>query len=182
MLSNLEYKLLTVFFAVTLLVCAVRTTDFVIFAYTRSVESARIEKERIENFQPKIQFSACNPCTSYPFETIIPFQIAFLIVAFGLFLACRPITFIASGLILLWVIYGYFDWMNFSYKAVIGSEYYDYKNTSLASYLFVNSTVWDFILLAAEFALVILLIAVLVRFAAQRLHARLNLDDKTPCS
>jgi len=139
MLSTVEYKLIIAFFAVILLLSAVRTSDFVIFAYNRSVESSYYEKNRLANNHQKIVFSGgCNPCTSDPYEIIIPFQIVFLAFAFGGLIIRNTGSIIASTLILLSIVYGYLDWMRVTYKHGFGSENYDYGNSSLKSHFLLN--------------------------------------------
>ena len=168
MLSNIEYKLLLAFFGFVLLVSAVRTSDFLTLAYNRAIKLTEVEKERVANNVEKIQFSDCNPCGSRPHETIIPFQIVFILIAFGCLILRNPGPLIISTLTLLLILYGYIDWMLTSYEVVIGTEYFNHAEPTFKSYLLINSSSLDFVLLFSITALLIAQSSIIARFTAER--------------
>lgn len=179
MISDLEYKLLLAFFALTLLFSSIRTSDFVILEYNRSVERAEQEKNRIANNTPKISFSSCFYYTR-AYETIIPAQLFFLVPAFVCTFLRRTGYMIASLFGPVVLLYAYFEWLQDSYYAIVGSEAINFDNTGLMSYLLYNSIANDFLILFSVSILLVVKSALLVRFAATRLHAKLEADDWTP--
>jgi hypothetical protein len=179
MISDLEYKLFISFFALTLFFSVVRTSDLVILAYNQSVERAEREKERIANNSPKIVFSHCIFNTRN-YEMLIPAQLLFLAAAFGLSFVRKPSFWVASMHGPIIMVYAYFDWHRDTYFAIVGSESDSFANTSFKSYLLYGSSMMDFVIFIAISVLLLLQGSVLVRFAVERIHARLGLDDPTP--
>src|SRR5687768_15001498 len=128
-----------------MLLGTVRTTDWMIWTYDRSVEAAEREKERLASGKDKILFSGCNPCTSDPHETILAAQGILLVIALGFFAARKAWTISMSGGILLLILYGFYDWSRVTSANIRGSEFaYQY---SYQSYLLLGSRKLDFVVL-----------------------------------
>ena len=177
MVSKIEHRLLIALFAVSILLGTVRTIDWMIWSYQRSVEASEREKERLASGRDKIQFSGCNPCTPKAFEQILPIQSLLLLFAAVLFWTRRAAGILFSLSVLLVLLYGYYDWSRETSLIYLGTEIsfpYSYQ-----SYLLFNSTKIDIFVLLCTFSLLVLQIGLIVRFAAEKLHARLTPSDKT---
>lgn len=176
MLSTIEFRLLVGFSALVLLLGIIRTIDATIVENNRNFEKAQSEKVIEAGDQPKISFTGCNPCGEPAFKTIIALQVAFLVISLGCLFFRNLGLFIISTASLLLVIYGYINWIIYSYQAVIGSEIFDYRNTTVTNYILVQSTTLDFILFLAVSVLLIVQVAILIRVAGERIYARLISD------
>lgn len=172
MLSNLEFKLLTILFAFVISLSLVKTYDFIVFEYERRSESARLEKERIEAGRPKIQFSGCGPCVTHVVETILPFQTVLLLFGLGIFSMRRALSAAVSLIPLLVILYGYYDWMLLTQKFALDPDYLEsIRTVGFSGHLLINSNVFDLITLMSLFSLITLILAVTVRSGFERIGA-----------
>ena len=167
MLSNIEFKLLLGLFCVVLFVGVIRIAEVSINLYNHSVAEAQLDQKRVAEGSPKIEFSGCNPCTSYPHQTIIPLQMILLPFAFWCLKLRGTCSFILSTSLLLLVFYGYIDWLKNTYKINVIREYFDFENTWMWNYLFYNASVFDFILFLGISVLTVVQTAVLIRYTMQ---------------
>lgn len=174
MLSNIEHKLLLGFFAVTLLFSCFRTYDILAFEYNRSVERAELEKRLAESGTERIQFSGCNPCGPELFETLILFQGILLLIALGSTALRKLGTILISVFLLLLAAYGYLGWLWVTYVNFAWSELGPGERPGLMSYLLTKSTPWDFLTIFCIVTLIAIQTAIVVRFVAERVHARLR--------
>lgn len=181
MLSNVEYKLLTVLFCLTILICLIKTGDLVIKEHNRAVEAAEFEKKRVALGEDKISFSGCSgDCSPSVFEIILPYQLLLLLVSFGLFLVRRPATLLISFLVLSLNLYAYFEWMRFTHRSGTSSEFTNLFATPLTSYFLIGSTTLDFISIGLIFSVCVLQFGLMSRFGAERMRAKLVSNDQTP--
>ena len=179
MLSTLEYKLLIGLFGITLLVCSVRTSQWAMAEYNRSVESAEYEKKREALGHDKITFSLCNPCGPKAYEIIIRWQILILSLAFVFFIIRNPISILFSQFVLGIILYGYFDWARLTREIVLYSEPFELKSINFTTYYLYNSTYLDHLLFLLTSTLFLMSAAVLLRFVTPKVCARLGTNDQT---
>lgn len=171
MLSKIEHKLLLALFAVTLLFSCIRTYDIAVFQYNRSVEHAELEERMAAS---GIRFSGCNACGTPLYETLILFQLVFLFVALACTARRRPGTVVVSILFLLVSAYAYFGWFSETYLRVAWADRAFEDRPGMNSYLLSNSTALDFLVVFCIATLITIQSAILVRFTAESVHARLK--------
>ena len=174
MVSTLEHKLLLAFFALTLLFSAIRTSGWIQASYDRWRERTRIEQEREASGGEKIRFAACDFGGPRAYESIIFYQIIFLLCAFGCSAFRHAVAVVLSTLTLLLVLFGYFGWLSDTYVLVVSSDYTYAERPAFTSYLLYNSTTLDFVILFSIMALLTIHSAIIVRFIDEGIRARLG--------
>ena len=174
MLSDIEYKLLTVVFGVVLLFTAVRTSGWAVEAYNRHVEAVELEKKRKADGGPRISFSNCSYGRTPLFEVALFFQLPISILGFVFFRLRRQKELVVSILFLGLLLFGFGGWAYTTYIYELATEYRLDGPPPYSSYLLYNSTLLDRLTLASASVLVVLQSAVLVRYSVERACGRIG--------
>lgn len=113
MISNIEFRLVSAFFVLMLVLSVSPLVSYFAFEYNKGVQHEQYEAQRIANNQPKISFGLgfCDICYSPAYEKIIPFQLLFVGAAFGLFRMRNAISQALSTLVLFIVLAAYYEWI-----------------------------------------------------------------------
>ena len=174
MLSDIEYKLLTVVFGIVLLFTAARTSGWAVEAYNRHVEAVELEKKRKADGGPRISFSNCSYGRTPLFEVALFFQLPISILGFVFFRLRRQRELVASILFLGLLLFGFGGWAYTTYIYQLATEYHPNAPAPYSSYLLYNSTLLDWLTLASASVLVVLQSAVLVRYSVERVCGRIG--------
>jgi len=177
MLSDIEYKLLTVVFAVVLAFSAVRTSGWAAEWADRQVKAAVAELERVAEGRQKISFSNCSFGRTPLAERVLPFQLPILLFAFVFFRLRHHVPFAVSILPLGLLLAGFWSWGYTTYRYKFAFDNPPGEYPPFSYYLMFNSTLIDWLTLAGVAVLVVLQSAVLVRYAAQGVSARFGDEE-----
>lgn len=163
MQNSTEYKILLSLFCIILFIGVIRSGELSVENYNQHVAETQLKKLRDANGQEKINLSGCNPCTPRPYESILPLQIILLPLAFWLFTVRKVLTTVLSNIVILFILYGYINWLLETYEARSLSESWHHKDIRLWDYLFYNSSIFDLILFICLSTLTALINFILVR-------------------
>lgn len=174
LLSPIEHKILLV---MGFLICSLYFTnlsDKAIAIYNKNVEDEQIEKRNFANNEENISFSFSN-CYSIPiYETVLALQILTIPLLLLLIRKQHFARFLSSLFLTFFILFGYINWMIFSYTARKSNENFQIEETTFNTYILYQSTVLEFVLFLIVAILFVLQSAILLRFVIEKFQAKIS--------